>query len=358
MEPRALGQQAEPGVEATLPPTRHGAQARNPTVAVRADVHDEVLEAATAEARRARRSPSGSDTAWELDLSANTNMDLWMQAGHIDEDERVPFGDGGAMGVAAALETGRCARLVSLGLGGNEIGDTGATALARALMTGHCGRLSVLCLDYNFIGDRGAAALADAIVSEACQSLAELILGENKVGDAGALHLAGALRNTRCRLSELWLTGNQIGDTGAVALTEALSKANCGTLRLLHLRRNKINPRQLLKTERALAQLPQRHRDRRLTAAAQRLAFARVVCGAGSSRWSVRCPIAMAIERLPVVASRVEGGTEQSLLLEVWPFLPNLAPLPVVDCFCHEDPSTQGGSEQPPAWTPSVQPVD
>ena len=58
-------------------------------------------------------------------------------------------------------------------------------------------------------------------------------------------------------------------------------------------------------------------RERRLVAALQRHALARLVHGAASSRWSTGGPVAAAVARLPFVASRTVGALERPLLLDV-----------------------------------------
>eukprot|EP01052_Picozoa_sp_SAG31_P043066 SAG31_NODE_7056_length_1801_cov_2.856052_1_plen_273_part_00 len=184
------------------------------------------------------------------------------------------FGPAGAAAVASGITAGLCANLQWLGMFGDDIGDRGAAALAAALKCGKCGSLHTLALGKNQIGDIGANAIIEALRSVPVKR------APNK------LHTLDLCMNWMSHAME-----NLVED----ALTE------------MHL----------------IAQ--------GTVAAAQRLAFARIIFGVNLGRWSTSTSsVAAAMEEMPFVPSWSDGAPSRLLLVEACHMLPAVATAAVV----------------------------
>lgn len=119
--------------------------------------------------------------------------------------------------VARALEAaGAASRLVTLGLGQNNLGIAAGDALGKALSAqGPRGALRLLRVDYNDIRGQGAERLADGL--RVSSSLETLDLNGNRIGVQGARAVAAAIAGG---------TGEKGAGAGAGAGASSLAPAS------------------------------------------------------------------------------------------------------------------------------------
>ncbi|XP_048051929.1 NACHT, LRR and PYD domains-containing protein 12-like isoform X2 [Megalobrama amblycephala] len=144
----------------------------------------------------------------------------------------------GCAALALALRSNSHLKEVDLSV--NKIGGRGLTLLSDGLKDPHCKLEKLKLYDCN-ITDEGCAALTSALRSNS--HLRELNLSDNKIGDEGLTLLSDGLKDPHCKLEKLTLYDCNITSEGCAALTSVLRSNS--HLKELGLSQNKIGGRGL-----------------------------------------------------------------------------------------------------------------
>jgi Ran GTPase-activating protein (RanGAP) involved in mRNA processing and transport len=130
-------------------------------------------------------------TASSSSSSSSSSSPLALEELELALNEITPEG---AASVAAALATGRMAKLRRVNLRENELEDEGALALARGGAFARLPRLEQLDLCGNQLGRSGAVAVARALAASKPSGFKALLLDENCISEAGVDVVKGVLK--------------------------------------------------------------------------------------------------------------------------------------------------------------------